>query len=196
LLHPILTNYLVLPAYGLNSNLGRIILGLFHILKILSKGVYKKEKEGKIPKYFPKKLPNALAILALNQFKKLERFNEHRRKIAKFYQENLKNSKFILPLAEPKENIIPTFMRYPILTDFDTDEILSEARKERIYLDDGWRKSPIVPPDTKIDKMEYRFGSCPKAEEISKKILNLPTHINISEKEAKKIINFLKKCFQ
>jgi dTDP-4-amino-4,6-dideoxygalactose transaminase len=196
LLHPILTNYLVLPAYGISSNLGRIILGSFHILKILSKGVYKKEKKGEIPKYFPKKLPNALTILALNQFKKLERFNEHRRKIAKFYQENLKNSKFILPLAEPKENIIPTFMRYSILTDFDTDEILRKARREKIYLDDGWRKSPIVPPDTKIDKMEYRFGSCPKAEEISKKILNLPTHINVSEKEAKKIINFLKKCFQ
>jgi dTDP-4-amino-4,6-dideoxygalactose transaminase len=196
LLHPILTNYLVLPAYGMSSNFGRIVLGFFHFFKILSKGVYKKEKEGKIPKYFPKKFPNALAILAKNQFKKLERFNEHRRKIAKFYQENLKNSKFILPLAKPEKNIIPTFMRYPILTDSDTDEILKEARKEKIYLDDGWRKSPIVPPDTKIDKMEYRFGSCPKAEEISKKILNLPTHINVSEKEAKKIINFLKKCFQ
>jgi dTDP-4-amino-4,6-dideoxygalactose transaminase len=192
LLHPILTNYLVLPAYGISSNLGRIILGSFHILKILSKGVYKKEKEGKIPKYFPRKLPNALAILALNQFKKLEKFNKHRREIAKFYENELKNSKFILPLAKPKENIIPTFMRYPILTDFDSNEILKEARKEKIYLDDGWRKSPIVPPDTKIDKMEYRFDSCPKAEKLAQKILNLPTHINISQKDAQKIIGFLK----
>jgi len=192
LLHPILTNYLVLPAYGISSNLGRIILGLFHILKILSKGVYKKEKEGKIPKYFSKKLPNALAILALNQFKKLERFNEHRREMAKFYQENLKNSKFILPLAKPKENIIPTFMRYPILTDFDTDEILKEARKRKIYLDDGWRKTPIVPPDTKIDKMKYSFGSCPEAEKLAQKILNLPTHINIPQKDAEKILEFIK----
>jgi dTDP-4-amino-4,6-dideoxygalactose transaminase len=193
LLHPILTNYLVLPAYGLNSNLGRIILGLFHVFKILSKGVYKKEKEGEIPKYFPKKLPNALAILSLNQFKKLERFNEHRREIAKFYQEILKNSKFILPLAKPKENIIPTFMRYPILTDFNTDEILSEARKRKIYLDDGWRKSPTVPPDTKIDKMKYILGSCPKAEKVAQNIVNLPTHIKVSEKDAQKIINLLKK---
>jgi dTDP-4-amino-4,6-dideoxygalactose transaminase len=192
ILHPILTNYIVLPAYGINSALGRIILGLFHVFSVLSKGVYKKEKKGEIPKYFPKKFPNTLAILALNQFKKLERFNEHRREMAKFYQENLKNSKFILPLAKSKENIIPTFMRYPILTDFDTDEILKKARKEKIYLDDGWRKSPIIPPDTKIDKMEYRFGSCPKAEEIAKKILNLPTHINIFLKDAQKIIEFLK----
>ena len=192
LLHPILTNYIVLPAYGINSALGRIILGLFHILKILSKGVYKKEKKGKIPKYFPRKLPNDLAILALNQFRKLERFNEHRREIAKFYENELKNTKFVPPLAKSWENITPIFMRYPILTNLDTDEILQEARKRKIYLDDGWRKTPIVPPDTKIDKMKYILGSCPKAEEIAKKILNLPTHINISKEDAKKIIELLK----
>jgi len=192
LLHPILTNYLVLPAYGINSNLGRIILGLFHVFKILSKGVYRKEKEGEIPKYFPKKFSNALAILALNQFKKLERFNEHRREIANFYEDELKNTKFILPLAKSRENIIPTFMRYPILTNLDPEKILREARKRKIYLDDGWRKTPIVPPDTKIDKMKYSFGSCPKVEEIVPKIFNLPTHINISLKDAQKIIEFLK----
>jgi hypothetical protein len=191
LLHPILTNYLVLPAYGINSALGRIILGLFHVFSILSKGVYKKEKEGEIPKYFPRKLPTALAILALNQFKKLERFNEHRREIAKIYEENLKE-KFELPLAKETVNTKPTFMRYPILVNQDTDEILREARKRKLYLDDGWRKTPIVPPDTKIDKMKYSFGSCPKAEEIAKKILNLPTHINISLKDAQKIVEFLK----
>jgi len=193
LLHPILTNYLVLPAYGINSNLGRIILGLFHVFSILSKGVYKKEKKGKIPKYFPKKFPNALAILALNQFKKLERFNEHRREIAKFYENELKNTKFVPPLTKPWENITPIFMRYPVLVNLDTDRILNEARKRKIYLDDGWRKTPIVPPDTKIDKMKYIPGSCPKAEEIAKKILNLPTHINISLKDAQKIVDFLKK---
>ena len=192
LLHPILTNYLVLPAYGLNSTLGRIILGLLHILKVLSKGVYKKEKKGEISKCFPKKFPNALAILALNQFKKLERFNEHRRKIAKFYEENLKNKKFILPLAKSQENITPTFMRYPILTEMNTDKILEQARKRKIYLDDGWRKTPIVPPDTDIPKMKYIFGSCPRAEKTAKMISNLPTHINISQKDALKIINFLK----
>jgi dTDP-4-amino-4,6-dideoxygalactose transaminase len=192
LLHPILTNYLVLPAYGISSNLGRIILGSFHILKILSKGVYKKEKEGEIPKYFPKKFPNALAILALNQFKKLERFNEHRREIANFYENELKNTKFISPLAKPWQDITPTFMRYPTLTDFNSDEILKEARKEKIYLDDGWRKTPIVPPDTNVSKMNYIFGSCPRAEKVAKTIVNLPTHINISQKDAQKIIEFLK----
>jgi dTDP-4-amino-4,6-dideoxygalactose transaminase len=192
LLHPILTNYLVLPAYGINSAFGRIILGLFHVFSVLSKGVYKKEKKGKIPKYFPKKLPNTLVILALNQFKKLERFNEHRREIADFYENELKNTKLVLPLAKSRENLTPTFMRYPILIQGDTDKILKEARKRKIYLDDGWRKTPIVPPDTDISKMKYTPGTCPHAEKLSKMILNLPTHINISKKDAEKIVDFLK----
>jgi dTDP-4-amino-4,6-dideoxygalactose transaminase len=192
LLHPILVNYLILPAYGLNQYLGRILLGLFHQLSILSKGVYKKEKKGEVPNYFPKKFPNALANLALNQFRKLDRFNEHRRKIAAFYERELKNTNFILPLAKSFGDRIPTFMRYPILTNFDTDKILEAARKRKIYLDDGWRKTPIVPPDTNLKKMDYQLGFCPRAEKIAKSILNLPTHINISLEDAKKIVEFLK----
>ena len=104
LLHPILINFLVLPAYGLNQYLGRIILAIFHKFSVLSKAVYKKEKEGESVKYFPKRFPNALAVLALNQFRKLERFNEHRREIAKFYEDNLRN-KFGLPLSGEKKDI-------------------------------------------------------------------------------------------
>ncbi len=205
LLHPILINCLILPAFGLNQHLGRILLGLFHKLSILSKSVYKKEKKGEIPEYFPKRLPNALAALALNQFRKLERFNKHRRQIASFYEKELKNTGFNLPLAKSQEGRTPAFMRYPILVNrahkeglcasvnFDTDEILKATRTQKIFLDDGWRKSPVIPLDTNIDKMKYLFGTCPQAEKVAQNIVNLPTHINISKKEAKKIVDFLKK---
>jgi len=193
LLHPILINCLILPAYGLNQYLGRLLLGLFHKLSILSKSVYKKEKRGKIPKYFPKRFPNALATLALNQFRKLERFNKHRQKTASFYEKELKNTGFNLPLDKSQEGRTPAFMRYPILTEKNTDKILKTARKRKIFLDDGWRKTPVVPPDTNIDKMGYHWGTCPRVEKVAQNIVNLPTHINISQKEAKKIVDFFKK---
>ena len=194
ILHPLLVNYFILPAYGFHYNLGRIILGIFHKLSILSKAVYKKEKLGKIPKYFPKKMPNALAVLALNQFGKLERFNKHRREIAGFYKENLKE-KFEMPFLdfETNKEILPVFMRFPILANENTDRILIEARRRKIYLNDGWRKSPIVPENTDLTRMKYQLGSCPRAEEIVERVINLPTHINISKKQAQKIIRFLKK---
>ncbi len=191
LLHSLLTNYVVMPIYALSAVLGRLVLGFLHILLILSKAVYKKEKKGEFVKQFPKQLPNTLAILALHQFKKLDRFNQHRKEIADFYQRELKGTDFILPFNRIRNEIKPVFMRYPILTDLDTDEILKSGRKKKIFLDDGWRKSPIVPLDTDLGKMNYQLGSCPRAEKISQSIINLPTHINISQKDAKKVINLV-----
>jgi len=198
LLHPVLINFLILPLYNF-FEFGRLVLLFFQKIRILSKGVSEKEKKGENPTYFPKKLPRVLAILALNQFKKLEKIISHQREIAKFYDENLrefscgKNPRFILPKKDPER----IYMRYPILIrSRDTDKILKMARKKRIFLDDGWRKTPIVPPDTDQEKIQYFFGSCPKAEKIAKEILNLPTHLNTSKDQAQKIIDFLKLFFK
>ncbi|MFH1894418.1 MAG: DegT/DnrJ/EryC1/StrS family aminotransferase, partial [Patescibacteria group bacterium] len=55
-----------------------------------------------------------------------------------------------------------------------------------------WYTTPIAPHDTQLDKMGYVPGSCPEAEKLANTTLNLPTHINISKKEAQKIVDFLK----
>ena len=191
LLHPLLTNYLIIPLYAFSFQFGRLILGAFHKLKILSKAVQKKEKEGKKPKYIPKRMPNALAMLALNQFKKLEKFISHQREIAKFYDKSLSAAAPAArqPLFRPGR----IYMRYSLLIENQNpDKILKKARRQKIFLDDGWRKTPIVPPDTNQAKMGYVLGSCPQAEKVAKHILNLPTHINVSKKDAQKITKFLK----
>jgi dTDP-4-amino-4,6-dideoxygalactose transaminase len=72
-------------------------------------------------------------------------------------------------------------------------EIIYEAwHKQNILLGD-WYTTPIAPFDTKIEEIKYTSGSCKNAEELAKKTLNLPTHINISQKDAERIVNFLKK---
>ena len=154
-------------------------------LHILSKAVHWKEKRGKKPKYFPKRLPAALAILAHNQLKKIERFNAHRKEIAKFYRQELKNTTFELPVDE--EQIYLRFtVKHP-----KAHEIIKKAWQQNILIGD-WYDSVIAPDDTNLDKMGYLGGSCPKAEKLAKETLNLPTHINISKEDAKKIIDFLK----
>ncbi len=177
-------NYLILPTYSF-LGIGKILLNIFQWMKVLSKAVHWKEKRGKMPSYFPKRLPNALAILALNQFKKLERFNVHRQEIANFYHKELKDTKFILP---PKEEQI--FLRFAIRHP-RAHQIIKAAWQKNILIG-NWYTTPIAPHDTKLDKMQYKLGSCPIAEKITKETLNLPTHINISEGEAQKIVEFLK----
>ncbi len=186
LLHPILLNFIILPIYNF-FDLGKVFLVLSQWFHILSKAVSWQEKRGLKPDYFPKALPNALALMAQNQFNKLEKFNVHRKKIAEFYYNELKDTKFILP---QKNNNI--FLRFPVQHP-KAHEIIYEAwHKENILLGD-WYTTVIAPDDTKLDEMKYEVGSCPNAERLAKTTLNLPTHINISIKDAQRIINFLKK---
>jgi len=189
LLHPILLNYIILPVYNF-LDIGKIFLILSQWFHILSKAVHWKEKRGQRPDYFPKALPNALALMALNQFKKLNKFNQHRQKIAEIYYNELKNTPFELP---PKlENRKNVFLRFTIKHP-KAHEIIYEAWSKQNILIGDWYTSVIAPSDTKLDQMHYTFGMCPKAEELAKTTLNLPTHINISQKDAERIVAFLKK---
>ena len=187
LFHPLAIKFFVWPLYY--WQVGKIILVIFQKLRLLSMAVEKKERFGNKPRYFPARLPNALAELAFFQWKKLEKFNQHRRQITKFYYQNLKNiPKIKLPKVLPASE--PSFLRYPILTK-KAQSIWQLAKRKGILLGD-WYWSPIIPPGTDLKKMNYQLGSCPIAEKCCRETLNLPTQINIGEKEARKIIKIIK----
>lgn len=184
LLHPILMNWLILPSYRI---FGKYLLILFQRFHILSKAVHWKEKKGKKPGYFPKRLPSVLSLLALNQFKKLEKFNNHRKKIAGFYAKELKElSSFKLPRMDKDHIFLRFTVKHP-----RAHKIIKKAWQKNILIGD-WYTTPIAPSDTKLEKMQYKLGSCPNAEKLPKEVFNLPTHINISKKESQKIVSFLK----
>jgi len=178
-------NWLILPTYKV---FGKYLLVIFQRLRILSKAVHWKEKRGRKPGYFPRTLPNALAVLALNQFKKLEKFNNHRRKIADFYYNELKDAGFELPLSLSDSR--QTFLRFAVKNK-KAHEIIKACWRKNILIGD-WYVSPVAPHDTQLKKVGYDLGSCPKAEKLAGTVLNLPTHINITEKEAKIISDFIK----
>ncbi len=207
LLHPILMDKIILPTYSI---LGKHLLVLFQCLHILSKAIHWKEKRGMRPDYFPKRLPDKLAVLALHQFAKLEKFNNHRRKLAKFYRKELsncincasltraeeknlrgldprKNGGFVLPDELP--NTLPAYLRFSIRHD-NAKNIIKKAWRKNLLLGD-WYRTPVDPFDTKPETIGYKKGTCPNAEKFAGKMINLPTHTNISESEAKKIISFL-----
>ena len=189
LIHPILLYFIILPIYNF-LDLGKIFLVLSQWTHLLSKAVHWKEKRGLRPDYFPKALPNALAILALNQFTKLDKFYNHRKKLFEFYNKNLQDTSFVLP--KPELNAKPSHLRFTVQHPKAHEIIYDAWHKQNILLGD-WYTTPIAPFDTNLEKMHYRIGMCPNAEWLAKKTLNLPTHINISIKDAERIINFLKK---
>jgi len=184
LLHPILMEKIILPAYSI---LGRYLLVLFQWSHILSKAIHWKEKRGLPPDYFPKRLPGELAILALNQLKKLEKFNAHRRELAKLYYNELKNGDFVLP---PKLNDRKAvYLRFAV-RHAAAAEIIRKSWKKNLLIGD-WYRTPVDPFDTKPETVGYKKGTCPNAENFAGKMINLPTHINITEYQVKIIAEFM-----
>ena len=82
------------------------------------------------------------------------------------------------------------YLRFTV-RDKDAREIIDEAWRRNLLIGD-WYTSPVVPNDTQLDKLEYVVGSCPNAERLARETFNLPTHINITNKDAKTLSDFIK----
>ena len=136
------------------------------------------EKQGKQPKNYLAKFPKILFPLLENQLKKLEKLNEHRKKISQIYTEaGLKN-------FDINNDSEPIFLRFPVFSE-KRNEVLNRFKKENIYLGDWY--SCVLAPCSDFENFDYQAGFCPRADEVSKKILNLPTNIDVSENDALKI---------
>jgi len=105
----------------------------------------------------------------------------HRKKIADIYRQNL-NSDMIPEIAKTHASNIE--LRFPIMVS-NRDDLLKYLKQNDIHISDIWYDSPIAPPRF-MTKTHYK-GECPKAERVSMRLLNLPTHINIDENKAQQI---------
>jgi dTDP-4-amino-4,6-dideoxygalactose transaminase len=172
-------------VHPLITTLSRYIPGLLWIaqrLRIISLAVSRGERMGQKPSYFPAKLPNSLAALALQQFKKLDLYNQHRLQLAKLYQQALPSS---LPWSDDS-----IWLRYSLLVDHP-QAVFAQAKQAGMILGD-WYWNVVVPVGVQLDQYGYVVGSCPVAERTAKQIINLPTHVRLSAKEANQVIAILK----
>ena len=72
------------------------------------------------------------------------------------------------------------------------EKILSQARKRKVELSD-WFVSPVHPNLDGWGGVGYKKGSCPVAEDMCKRVVGLPTHAKITEKEILAAVGLLKK---
>lgn len=186
LLHPVLFT-VIIPTYYV---FGKYLLAFLRASRGIGLAVSQKERMGERPDMFPARMPEEIAAIALHQFDKLEKYNAHRKKIAELYFRELSHTEY---LGRRMSHIFQEgaiYLRFNILTP-DAKKIIRKAKKKHILLGD-WYKNIIDPIGTDFEKMGYVPGSCPNAEKVARESVNLPTHINISERNAMKIIEFLK----
>lgn len=187
LFHPISFAF-ILPLYN-SLGIGRGILLVLQKLKLLSIPVVEKEKIGGKPRFYPRRLPNGLAILAAYQLKKLEKFNKHRVEIAKFYMQNIKGP-YVFPRHRPGD----IFLRFPLLTINSVKrKVLFDACKKRNILVGNWYSNVVDPVDVDLAKVGYVKGSCPVSEQAAKTIINLPTYPLMNLRDAEKVMEVFSK---
>jgi dTDP-4-amino-4,6-dideoxygalactose transaminase len=155
-------------------------------LGLLTRATTIEEKEGLLPNSLPALLPNSLGELAFAQLKDLDHLNSHRGRINKIYSDGLKD----LPIEILKTDLTVKSLRFTFLTD-QKHELRGYLESQNVLVGD-WYSDPISPKEANPEKVAYQEGSCPIAESVCKRILNLPNHINISERDAEMIVKYIK----
>lgn len=184
LLHPPITS-IAKTFYFLP--LGKIIMVLAQKLHLLNMEMTREEKASKPLNFFPSKMANAMARLALGQLQQLEKFNKHRRKVATYYFQHIK----ALNKPDPQQLSGAIFLRYPLQID-EPKRLLKYAKKSGIILGD-WYSSPVAPADIDQHKTTYIAGSCPNCEKANHHIINLPTHHDLRTKDLARIVKIVNK---
>lgn len=152
LLHPIAFS-IILLLYDVY--IGKIFLVLLQKLHLLSVPVYPEERLGRKPNDFPAKYPNALAVLLVNQLKKLDRYTKNREEIVRLYGGKT-------PL-----------LRYPMQVEHP-EKTIARAKKKGILLGNWYHN--VIDPES-----PYKPVDCPKADLAAKHIINLPTRISVKD---------------
>lgn len=174
-LYPLFT-YLIRKSYPIL--IGKILHQTLKKFKLLSGPMDQLEGIYKLPPWY-----RNLVNMA---FSDLENNLSHRKKIANIYQENI-NPKILSPKITNNINFSSN-LRFPIFVN-NRNSLIQYLKQFGVYVSDIWYDSPIAPKKY-LSLTDYN-NQCPNAELATEEILNLPTHINISENEAEKISNLI-----
>jgi len=185
IIHPLI---IALVKFFYGVFIGRALLMVAKKIGLISKAVYKEEKQGLRPSFIGCRLPNAMALMAIRQLSKLDQFNQHRRDLARYYSASLKDLK--LARQHETKNGKSIFLRYVLRLD-DPKTVLKKAAAANIYLGD-WYNTAIAPDGVNYGKINYNPRYCPVAEKVASQTINLPTDINTSLSAAARVVQFLK----
>ncbi|UCG57506.1 MAG: DegT/DnrJ/EryC1/StrS family aminotransferase [Phycisphaerales bacterium] len=128
------------------------------------------------------------ARAGLRQLKKIEQNIGHRRKTAQLYDQLLEEKGWSARKYDVSQ-MDPVMVRYPVRIT-EKDRALTEAGTAGIELG-SWFEGPLHPAETPLAAYDYEMGMCPEAEKASREVVNLPIHPRVSERTARKSVEFI-----
>ncbi len=179
----ILSYFLYAPSF---YGIGRYIIRILHKCRIMF--AFRDELELQKPTRFPypSRMSSLQAAIASSQLQKLKTNIAHRQSIG------LGAEKIVGYLGKRLEVNASNhcFLRYSFLVK-DREKFLEKFSKE---FDLGiWFTSVVHGRTTELEKVEYIVGSCPIAEDVARRIVNIPTHLRIPRE---KVLSALQKALE
>ena len=130
-------------------------------------------------KYGPRILPGWYCANILSGYTMLEKVAARRRAIARIYADEINGRVRMRVSTNDAANL-----RFPLVVE-GRDRLIEELRNAGVHVSDTWYDAPVAPKKY-MHRAAYA-GECPHSENMSAHMLNLPTHANVSERDARSI---------
>jgi dTDP-4-amino-4,6-dideoxygalactose transaminase len=142
----------------------------------------------------PDKPSNLVFNLFTKGFRQLEKEIEGRRKMASWYYQEVKKSKFIIP-QKSETNSRPSYYHFvirliPELASY-REKIVLKLRKRNIFVDRLWYQAPIIQ-----EKYKSFQKKCPQALLLTKTVINLPIYANYTKSDVHELFKRLDKSIK
>ncbi|OGG49643.1 hypothetical protein A2763_03105 [Candidatus Kaiserbacteria bacterium RIFCSPHIGHO2_01_FULL_54_36] len=123
-------------------------------------------------------LPGWYCAVIHEKYVALEAAAKHRQKIAQVYTEMIDARVQFPRHAAPEHS---ANLRFPLVLN-GRDLLIQHLKNNDVHVGDIWYDAPVG-PQRFLYRTDYS-GECPRSEDVASKIVNLPTHINVSPAQA------------
>jgi dTDP-4-amino-4,6-dideoxygalactose transaminase len=141
------------------------------------------ELAGERPEHYEERLAAAQAEIGLAQLTRLDQNLAHRRRVAAEYEAALAPMGFIAPAVA--DDADPAWVRYPVRV-ADRDAAIRALRRHTVP---GTWFTSVQEEAVRPTINGYVAGTCPRAEQAARELVNLPTHPRVDAKDVAAIVD-------
>jgi perosamine synthetase len=158
----------------------------------LIRGTISVDEYGKqMPADYLSRSSNFQASLGMEQLRKWRENCRHRRRLTRFYMERLSSLGIdVSSFRQGDED--PVLLMVPVLVN-NKEEILKRAAKRSLPIGTWFDRSPAHINPESAHLYDYRPGQCPQTERLISKEIHLLTATWVTEYQAEKAIEFIRR---
>jgi len=147
------------------------------------------EYRGVMPAGYLSGMAACQARQGLREMARIEDNLRHRARLTAFYQRELPRVGFAAAAGVPADGW--PLLRYPVRV-ANKAQVLALGSRQGLEIG-SWFDLPLHPAGTRMEDFGYSAGACPQAEAASAEVVNLPTHLRVTDALAERTVEFLRR---